>query len=163
MHGTRPRSSNAISSKDSMLGRGCARLGRSVPPCVLAVVLLRVLAARAVMALVLARRARGVALVVPAMVRACARAAVVGLARPEHVAPVAAPGGAVSAVAVAHERRARGLADEDRTGGRQRVAGRVGQARVAARDDRATACVDGVREEVAQAAVLAGGDARRAA
>src|SRR5438045_936176 len=98
MHGTRPRSSNAISSKDSMLGPDESQPGRLCSAvAVMPAVVMPAGAACAVMAVMavmpaVPRAGRGVAAaVMAAMMRARTRAVspVVRLAQAEHVGLVA--------------------------------------------------------------------------
>src|SRR5438067_13911445 len=113
MHGTRPRSSNAISSKDSMLGAGEVLPGRlcsAVP--VMPAVVMPAGAARTVV-LAVPSAASGVAApVMPAVISAGARAvaAGVGLAHAEHLGPGGGRGGRRVAAAPARQPRARGSA-----------------------------------------------------
>src|SRR5436309_11562285 len=104
MHGTRPRSSNAISSKDSMLGPDESQPGRLCSAvAVMPAVVMPAGAACVVMAVMPAvpRAGRGVAAaVIAAMMRArtCAASPVVGLAEAEHVGIVALGRAAVPAI-----------------------------------------------------------------
>src|SRR5437763_16665845 len=114
--------------------------------------------------LVLVRRAPGPVVGVAAVPAVPARGARMPVALALDVARVVGPVALVvrPAGAVADQRRAGGLADEDRARGGQLAARLVGQPCVAAGDGHATARVERVREEVAEAPVLAGRHACRA-